>query len=90
MKISRAIDFVLQLVLHLGRDGAARAGHLLGQCVDARLGHGLAVDDGHVLGKCGSHGTQQGSRQGGGRSAFSWNFQGCKKVCVGRSGFQPA
>lgn len=48
-------DFLAQLALHFRRDRAAGRGQLLGQHVHARLGHGLAVDDGCVL----RHGRQR-------------------------------
>jgi hypothetical protein len=42
-------DFFAQLGFHVRRHGTARLGDLLRQRVQARLGNGLAVDDGDVL-----------------------------------------
>mgnify|MGYP000349574583 CR=1 FL=1 len=64
-------DFVLELGLDFGRDRTARLGNLLRQRVGAGLGHGLAVDDGQVLGKGGQRqGAGQGSRSNGRQGQF--------------------
>ena len=52
-------DLVARLRLHLGGDLLAGARGFLQQHVHARLGHGLAVDDGDVLGG-GAEGQQRG------------------------------
>ena len=65
---------VAGLLLDLGADFLAAALGLLDELVNARLGHGLAVDQGNVLGLGGQRQRQrQGQREASG--------EGCGRAC---------